>query len=128
MPSALHPTDGVRVLLEHDDVAPDQLSASASASVSAPGASAPVVYRASIFTPRVRADYSVTFDEAGQPTLSSVAAPVRAPVAEGGDEVPAEVDPRALDVLRAIARTAGRHALSSTPPRWPPRIVRWRKL
>ena len=119
MPSALHPTDGVRVLLEHDDGAPEDASTSASA---------PVVYRASIFTPRLRADYSVSFDGAGQPTLSSIAAPVRAPTAEGSGAVPAEVDPRALDVLRAIARTAGRHALSSTPPRWPPRIVRWRKL
>ena len=89
---SLHPTDGVRLLLELEH---------------AEGASAR--YRGSLFLPSERADYSVDIDAVGV-TLRAI---------EG--HAPAGIPEAAVDLLRAIARTVARHAAQSDPPTWPRR-------
>ena len=98
---SLHPTAGVRVLLERADPTP-----------AAAGAAR---YLGVIFTPQARYDYTVD--------IAADAAVALAPIAA---EPPA--DPRAVELLRAVARTLGRHALAESPPAWPRRVVRWRSL
>ena len=90
-----------------------------------PGDAAGARYRGAIYTPSLRADYHVGFDEAGVPTLvPSGEPPVR------GDGTPTEetVNARAVELLRSIARTVGRHAVAATPASWPYRVLRWRRL
>ena len=93
MTESLHPTAGVRLLLEHK-------------SDDASGAT----YDGAVFTPDARHDYRVTF---------------RLP---GGDvELLALGQSIGADLLRAQARVLARQAVSSTPPVWPRRLLRWRE-
>lgn len=99
---SLHPTDGVRVLLELSGVEP--------------GGGAR--YRGAVLTPSARADFDVRIDASAAVTSTPIA----------GDPAVSAVPDRAADLLRAIARTVGKHAVADEPPRWPRRVLRWRKL
>jgi len=95
---SLHPTAGVRVLLERVD----------------PPTAGAARYLGAIFTPSARFDFTIDIAD-GAVALAPIPA-----------DPPA--DPRAVELLRAVARTVGRHALSASPPSWPRRVVRWRSL
>ena len=95
---SLHPTDGVRVLL--------------SLSRAEPGAGA--FYQGAVLTPSARVDFDVRIDASAAVTATPL-----------GDPAPA--GERGLDLLRSIARTVGKHALAEDPPKWPRRVLRWRK-
>jgi hypothetical protein len=97
---SLHPSDGARFLLELESVDP----------------SGGARYRGAIFTPSERIDYAVSVAASGDLTLAPVA------------EVPEGLPPRALDLLRNIARSVGKAALAESPPAWPRRVLRWKKL
>jgi hypothetical protein len=71
-------------------------------------------YRGAIFTPSARADYAVAIAATGEVTLAPADA--------------VEVPPRAIELLRAIARTVAKAALAEAPPAWPRRVLRWKKL
>jgi hypothetical protein len=97
--ATLHPTAGVRVLLER------QGEASADSAR----------YQGTIFTPEARFDFAIVIAADG--AVAMTAAPG-----------PASADARAVELLRSIARTIGRHALAERPPAWPRRVLRWRSL
>ena len=99
---SLNPTDGVRVLLELTEV----VSASDGSSLGAR-------YAGELLTPATSHPVAVSFDAAGVPRLDADAA--------------APPEPRALELMRAIARTVGRGAVAQTPPSWPRRVLRWRR-
>ena len=98
---SLHPTDGVRILLELEAAEP------------AGGAR----YRGAVFTPLTRADFAVHIDAGGLVTAD--------PVGELQAEGPGD---RGREILRSIARTVARHALADDPPTWPRRVLRWRRV
>ena len=98
-----NPARGVRILLELQATDPEG------------GAS----YRGALLTPRARGDFAVTIGPRGEVSVAPTDAPSAAAV-----PLPASVQ----ELLRAIARTVGRHALAAIPPAWPRRVLRWRKL
>ena len=70
-------------------------------------------YDGALYTPAERFDYRVTI---ALPDGTVDIAAVR-------EDTPATLP---VDVLRAIARTVVKDALSVSPPVWPRRVVRWR--
>jgi hypothetical protein len=101
------PAHGVRILLERAEVRDGEGGAR---------------YRGAILAGAARFDYQVRF--AADATVEIEPIAPTGPVAEGAPAPP----PRALELLRTIARTVGRHAVAESPPAWPRRVLRWRKL
>ena len=109
-PDALHPTAGVRILLELD--ASDAAGAR---------------YRAAIFAPVERFEFSVTIAlPDGKVTIDRIAS-------DGA----ATAEPPGIDLLRAMARGLARDEIAArsvaatsngagSAPTWPRRLLRWR--
>jgi hypothetical protein len=95
---SLHPTDGARFLLELESSA----------------AEGGARYRGAIFTPGERFSYVVEIDAAGE---------VRIGRGDGEAEPPA----RAVDLLRAVARSVAKEVMRGEAV-WPRRVLRWKKL
>lgn len=97
--SSLHPSEGIRLLLERETVAEDKTSAS---------------YRAAIYTTTEVFRYAATLGLDGSASLE----------AEG--TAAAEADAKQLsNIAKSTARSAKRKLDEDLPP-WPPRILRWR--
>jgi hypothetical protein len=96
---SLHPTEGVRLLLERVAVDPDQASAR---------------YTAAVFTPTERFDYDavLSLDGGAELTPRTVAAP-------------AALQDKLLAHARHAAREARRRR-DETSSAWPHRLLRWR--
>ena len=101
MPDDLHPSDGVRLLLERKSVESDDAAAS---------------YLGSVFTPNERFDYEIKLDLAG--TASLVAK---------GRAAPDALETKLANIAKSTARAAKRKLGEQLPP-WPARILRWRKI
>jgi hypothetical protein len=97
-PPDLHPSEGVRLLLERREVAAD-------------GASA--VYRGAIFTPDSQYEVEVAVDAGGGAAIA------------GGHAAPPELADKLLAHARQTARAASRRKGEGLPP-WPHRVMRWR--
>ena len=99
MSSSLHPTEGIRLLLERETISDDRQSAR---------------YQATIYTVDQSFHYGCTLGLDGS-----------AEMAADGDEADAK-DAESLGKLaRSTARAAKRKLEEDLPP-WPPRILRWR--
>lgn len=98
---SLHPTEGIRVLLDREEIAGDKQSAR---------------YRAAVYTVDQCFRYQGTLHMDGSATLE----PVELSAAPEEEET--------LDkIARSTARAARRKLDEALPP-WPPRIMRWRGL
>ncbi|MCP4449701.1 MAG: hypothetical protein GY811_30875 [Myxococcales bacterium] len=97
--ASLHPTEGIRILLDRESVSEDKESA---------------VYSAAIYTSSERFAYRVSMGLDGSATITA-----------NGDEA-AEADRKQLgSIATSTARSAKRKLSESLPP-WPPRVLRWR--
>ena len=95
----LHPTEGVRLLLQRDEVGTDAQSAR---------------YQATIFTVKETFTYSAELSLDGAATL----------LAEGPAATPEDED-KLSKLAKSTARAAKRKLADKLPP-WPPRVLRWR--
>ena len=101
---SLHPSAGVRVLLDRvTDPAVPQPEGGA-------------LYRGAIFAASARADFTVSIDAAATVSVTP------------DGVTPDEISTKARDLLRAIARTIARKAITDEPPSWPRRVLRWRRI
>lgn len=101
MTEALHPSEGIRLLLERSAVEPDDAAAR---------------YRAAIYTPDAVHDYTARLDLEGGVELTATGTPA-----------PKALE----DKLRVHARTVARAAAQKRKeglPAWPHRILRWRPV
>lgn len=100
MPTAgeLHPTEGIRLLLELES-----------------GGAERAVYAASIYTPDAAFAYRATLATDGSAELEATGAPAT------GDH-----EKRLRNLATSTARAAARKIADGLPP-WPPRVLRWRK-
>ncbi len=97
--SSLHPSEGIRLLLERESVTEDKTSAR---------------YRAAIYTTTEVFHYSATLGLDGSAALE----------VDGSEAT--EADAKQLsNIAKSTARAAKRKLGESLPP-WPPRILRWR--
>lgn len=95
----MHPSEGVRILLERRRVGEDGASAD---------------YLASVFTPESRFDYDARLDKGGAVELTA-----------RGEPAGEELEKKLKNIAGSIARAAGRKLADDLPP-WPRRINRWR--
>lgn len=96
---SLHPTEGARFLYERESVSADQRQAA---------------YRAAIYTPEKRFEYSAAMDLDG-----SVEVSVR------GESAGEELEVKLQAIGRILARAAAKRLAGDMPP-WPHRVLRWR--
>ncbi len=97
--SSLHPSEGIRLLLDRESVTEDKATA---------------VYQASIYTTLEMFTYRATLNMDGTAVVE----------ADGAQA--SEADAKQLtNIARSTARAAKRKLDENLPP-WPPRILRWR--
>lgn len=96
---ALHPTEGIRLLLERDEVGEDAQSAR---------------YLATIFTVTERFSYAAELNMEGGATLRVE-----------GEAATAEDEDKLSKLAKSTARAAKRKLADNLSP-WPPRVLRWR--
>ncbi len=97
--SSLHPSEGIRLLLERESVEEDKSQA---------------VYRASIYTTDAVFSYRATLALDGSAEVVATT------------EQASEADTKQLvNIAKSTARSAKRKLAEELPP-WPPRILRWR--
>lgn len=97
--SSLHPSEGIRLLLERESVTDDKSSAE---------------YQAAIYTTTEVFHYSAQLGLDGSATLAATGAEAQ------------EADSKQLcNIAKSTARAAKRKLDEDLPP-WPPRILRWR--
>ncbi len=97
----LHPTEGIRLLLERKQIEDDGASAS---------------YRATIYTPTEAFEFDARLERGGRGTV--------APTDESTAVDPSD-QKRLENLVRSTARAADRKVADGLPP-WPERIMRWR--
>lgn len=96
----LHPSEGMRLLLERRAVRPDGAGAT---------------YRAAIYTPDQLFEYEAELGIDGSAELDPGPTP----------PAPAELEDKLRAHARQTARAAARRAADELPP-WPHRVLRWR--
>ncbi len=99
MTDSLHPTEGIRLLLDRQSIAADVQSAS---------------YSGAVYTTDACYTYRVQMAMDGSATLE----PVEAAAAADDEDALAKI-------ARSTARAAKRNSEEALPP-WPTRILRWR--
>jgi hypothetical protein len=97
--SPLHPSEGVRVVLEIEDVGAEKTRA---------------LYRASLYTPTEVFVYRVALSEGGEAEVTPLAA-----------KAAAGFEKKLLNIARSVARAAERKRKEGLQP-WPARVMRWR--
>jgi hypothetical protein len=95
----LHPTEGIRMLLVREAVEDHGRRAR---------------YQAALYTPDRSYEYRAELCDDGEAELTST-----------GDEAPPPQRKKLENLLRSLARAAGRKAADGLEP-WPPRVLRWR--
>ena len=96
----LHPTEGIRMLLVREAIEDDGRRAR---------------YRAALYTPDRAFEYRAQLSDDGEAQLTST----------GGDPPTPAQQKKLENLLRSLARAAGRKAADGLEP-WPPRVLRWR--
>lgn len=109
------PRSGLRVLLERAADLDAGAAAASGAADGQPAGAQPVVYRGAVLSPSQRFDFCLRI-------ASDASLEVDGPQ----PALPGPEAARALELLRATARTMARRALADHPPSWPRRILRWR--
>ena len=99
MSDSLHPTEGIRLLLDRDSIAEDQQSAT---------------YRAAIYTVDACYRYQVQLRMDGNASLAAVE-----------EAASAELEDSLSKIAKSTARAAKRKREEALPP-WPTRVLRWR--
>ena len=96
---SLHPSEGARFLFERESESSDRQRA---------------VYRAAVYTPEQRFDYSAEMLLDGSFTLSA-----------SGDAAGDALENKLSVIAKLIARDAAKKRADNMPP-WPHRVLRWR--
>ncbi len=97
--SSLHPSEGIRLLLERESVADDMMSAA---------------YRGAVFTPEQSYAYRVTLSMDGSAVLEV-----------DGESASEQHVEQLRKIAKSTARAAKRKQDEQLPP-WPLRVLRWR--
>ena len=97
----LHPTEGIRLLLERDLVEPDEVAAR---------------YRIAVYTPDARYAYRGRLELGGGAELTA-----------DGEPAPKAIEEKLRVHARVVARDAARKRKEGLPA-WPQRVLRWRPV